>query len=85
MNGIIDITEHTGTEVFATVDIADRKLIARLPRTPLPQHGQKVALAFDPERLMLFDIDSQKSLLGRVAVREKISVRPRKAVARWSK
>jgi multiple sugar transport system ATP-binding protein len=82
VNGIIDITEHTGTEVFATVDIADRKLIARLPRTPLPQHGQKVALAFDPERLMLFDIDSQKSLLGRVAVREKISVRPRKAVAR---
>ena len=74
VNGIIDITEHTGTEVFATVDLPDQKVIARLPRTPLPQHGQAVQLAFNPERILLFDAESKKSLLGRNSERERISV-----------
>jgi multiple sugar transport system ATP-binding protein len=82
LKGVIDITEHTGTEVFATVDLADAKVIARLPRTPLPQHDQPVALAFDTDRVVLFDVASQRSLLGRESVREKISVGQRKAVAR---
>ena len=74
VNGLIDITEHTGTEVFATIDLPDLKVIARLPRSPLPQHGQAVQLAFNPERILLFDPESKKSLLGRKSEREKISV-----------
>jgi len=74
INAIIDITEHTGTEVFATVDLPGHKVIARLPRTPLPQHGQAVELAFDPERILLFDTESKRSLLGRHSERERISV-----------
>jgi multiple sugar transport system ATP-binding protein len=80
--GVIDITEHTGTEVFATVDLPDVKVIARLPRSPLPLHGQAVALAFNTDRVVLFDVESKRSLLGRESVRERISVGQRKAVAR---
>ncbi|MBW4078711.1 MAG: ABC transporter ATP-binding protein [Acidobacteria bacterium] len=75
VTGLVDITEHTGTEVFATIDVADLKVIARLPRTPLPQHGQAVQLAFNPERVLLFDPESKKSLLGRNSSRERISAR----------
>src|ERR1019366_9682271 len=74
VNGLIDITEHTGTEVFATVDVPDQKLIARLPRSPLPQHGQGVQLAFNPDRILLFDVKSKRSLFGRNSERERISV-----------
>jgi multiple sugar transport system ATP-binding protein len=74
VRGTIDITEHTGTEVFATVDLADQKVIARLPRTPLRQHGQPVRLSFSPERILLFDAESKRSLLGRTSERERISV-----------
>ncbi len=74
VDGLIDITEHTGTEVFATIDVRDLKLIARLPRTPLPQHGQPVRLAFDPDRILLFDVESKKSLFGRNSEREKVSI-----------
>jgi len=79
--GLIDITEHTGTEVFATIDLPDLKVIARLPRSPLPQHGQAVHLAFDPERILLFDPESKKSLLRRNSDRERISVGQRKAAS----
>ena len=72
--GQIDITEHTGTEVFATVDVGELKVIARLPRTPLPLHGQRTELAFDTDRVLLFDATSRRTLLGRESQREKISV-----------
>ena len=73
--GLIDITEHTGTEVFATVDVQETKVIARLPRSPLPQHGQRVDLAFNADRVLLFDETSRESLLRRDSEREKVSVR----------
>jgi multiple sugar transport system ATP-binding protein len=75
VHGLIDITEHTGTEVFATVDVGDVKVIARLPRTPLPLHGQRCDLVFNTDRVLLFDEESRKSLLRRDAEREKVSVR----------
>ncbi len=74
VQGVIDITEHTGTEVFATIDLPGQKVIARLPRSPLPQHGQTVQLAFNPERIVLFDVESKMSLFGRQSERERISV-----------
>lgn len=79
VSGLIDITEHTGTEVFATIDLPDLKVIARLPRSPLPQHGQTVQLAFNSERILLFDPESKKSLFRRNSERERISVGQRKA------
>ncbi|MGB7653788.1 MAG: ABC transporter ATP-binding protein, partial [Acidimicrobiales bacterium] len=73
--GAIDICEHTGTEVFATVDVQDLKVIARLPRSPMPQHGQRVDLVFDADRVLLFDETTRQSLLRRDSEREKVSVR----------
>ncbi|MGA2969511.1 MAG: ABC transporter ATP-binding protein [Acidimicrobiales bacterium] len=75
VHGVIDIVEHTGTEVFATIDVGETKVIARLPRTPLPVHGQKVELAFNADRVLLFDVESRKSLLRRDSEREKVSIR----------
>jgi multiple sugar transport system ATP-binding protein len=74
LNGLVDITEHTGTEVFATIDFEDMKLIARLPRSPVPSQKDPLELAFNKDRLYLFDTESQQSLLGRTAEREKVSV-----------
>ena len=43
----VDVSEHTGTEVFATVDVGDIHVIARLPRAPIPEAGDRVELVFD--------------------------------------
>ncbi len=75
VSGVIDICEHTGTEVFATADVQDLKVIARLPRTPMPQHGQRIDLVFDADRVLLFDEATRKSLLRRESEREKVSVK----------
>ena len=75
VSGLIDICEHTGTELFATVDVLDTKVIARLPRSPMRQHGQRVDLAFNADRVLLFDETSRESLLRRDVEREKVSVR----------
>jgi multiple sugar transport system ATP-binding protein len=74
VQGIIDICEHTGTEVFATIDVGDAKVIARLPRTPLPVHGDRVEISFNADRVLLFDAESRKSLLRRNSEREKVSI-----------
>jgi len=71
---IVDICEHTGTEIFATVEFGETKLIARLPRSPMPQAGDGIEIAFNKERLHLFDVSSRESLLEREAQREHISV-----------
>jgi multiple sugar transport system ATP-binding protein len=77
----VDICEHTGTEIFATVEIGETKLIARLPRSPMPQAGQGIEVAFNKERLHLFDVTSRESLLEREAKREHISVGSSEPVA----
>jgi multiple sugar transport system ATP-binding protein len=77
---LIDICEHTGTEIFATVELGETKLIARLPRSPMPQAGQAVEVAFNKERLHLFDTTTRESLIERQAKREHISVGSPEAV-----
>lgn len=72
--GCVDICEHTGTEIFATVDCEPNRLIARLPRSPMPHQGQLIEMAFDRDRLYLFDPETNKSLLSRKPKREEIEV-----------
>jgi len=79
--GVVDITEHTGTEVFATVDHDGTKLIARLARSPVPQHGDAIELAFNKDRLHLFDATTRKSLVRRKPERDKISIGQREAAS----
>jgi multiple sugar transport system ATP-binding protein len=73
--GVIDICEHTGTELFATVDVGDTKVISRLPRAPIRQRDERVDLVFNLDRVMLYDETSKESLLRRDSQREKVSVR----------
>jgi multiple sugar transport system ATP-binding protein len=75
-SAVTDVCEHTGTEVFATVALEDLKLVARLGRMRAPQRGQLLNLAFSPERLYLFDVATQTTLLGRPSHEEAISRRP---------
>ncbi|MHB8379302.1 MAG: ABC transporter ATP-binding protein [Acidimicrobiales bacterium] len=72
LEGVVDICEHTGTEVFATVDVMDAKVIARLPRAPQFERHDPVKLAFNPECVVLFDETTRKSLLRRDSEREKV-------------
>jgi multiple sugar transport system ATP-binding protein len=70
----VDVSEHTGTEVFATVDVGEIHVIARLPRAPIPERGERVELVFDRDCVHLFDPDSKLSLLGRHRQRERVAV-----------
>jgi ABC-type sugar transport system ATPase subunit len=81
LRGVVDITEHTGTEVFATVEVDGAKLIARLPRSPVPEPGQAIELAFNKDRLHLFGDETHKSLVRRQPEREKISIGQREAAS----
>lgn len=65
VKGLVDICEHTGTEIFATVEVGGAKLRARLPRAPVPQHGEHVELVFNSDRLYLFDATTRSTLLDR--------------------
>ena len=68
----VDVSEHTGTEVLLTVDVGDIHVIARLPRAPIPETGDRggVDLVFDRDCVHLFDPESRLSLLGRHRQRE---------------
>jgi multiple sugar transport system ATP-binding protein len=81
VDGVVDICEHTGTEVFATVEIGDRKMIARLPRSPVPHQRQRLSLSFKPDRLYIFDVATQANLLRRNSEREVASIGQKGAVS----
>ncbi len=68
----VDISEHTGTEVFATMEVGEAHVIARLPRTPIPEPGDRVDLAFAVDSVHLFDVESRLSLLARARQRERV-------------
>jgi multiple sugar transport system ATP-binding protein len=71
---VVDICEHTGTEIFATVELGEQRLIARLPRSPVPLAGQSLELTFNKDRLHLFDVESRLSLMVRQPEREHVTV-----------
>jgi multiple sugar transport system ATP-binding protein len=73
-DAVVDVVEHTGTEIFATVLYQGTRLGARLPRSPVPQSGDRLSLAFNPDRLYLFDPETQLSMLARSAVPGAINI-----------
>jgi multiple sugar transport system ATP-binding protein len=54
LDAVIDLVEHTGSEVFATVRVANQSLVARFPRHPVPRSGDHVQLAFYARDIHLF-------------------------------
>ena len=65
ISATVDISEHTGAEVFATMETGPSRVVARLPRVPTPDRGERVDLAFRAGAVHLFDRDTQLSLLDR--------------------
>lgn len=61
----VDISEHTGAEVFATMNLGSSRVVARLPRVPAPGRGDRVDLVLRSGTVHLFDRDTQVSLLDR--------------------
>ena len=69
VKGIVDVCEHTGTDVFATVKVGDERVIAKIPRTMMPEPNQLIELSFDPSDVYFFDKTTGHSLVKRPAAK----------------
>jgi multiple sugar transport system ATP-binding protein len=76
LHGTIDVVEHSGSEIFTTVRVQDELVIARFPRTIVPNAGDQVELAFDPSHLYFFATDGGDRLIDRGAVLREIGQAP---------
>ena len=65
---MIDVVEHSGSEIFATVRVNDELVTGRFPRNSAPASGDRVELAFDPAHLYFFDAEGGARLIDREAV-----------------
>ncbi len=63
INVTIDMSEMMGAELYIHFTFAGEKLIARIPSRISADAGKKIQLAFDLNKIHLFDFDSGKSLL----------------------
>ncbi len=59
----VDVIEHTGTEIFATIVRDGARFVARLPRSSACRPGDNIDVSFNPDRLYLFDAATQATLL----------------------
>ena len=51
----LELVEPVGNEVFLHLRYGSTALTARIPPRDVPEPGSEVSLAFQPERLHLFD------------------------------
>jgi multiple sugar transport system ATP-binding protein len=77
--GVVDVVEHSGSEVFTTVRVHDALVMARFPRTLVPSIGDRVELAFNPSHLYFFAADSGERLIDREAVLREVGDVPQAA------
>jgi multiple sugar transport system ATP-binding protein len=68
LQGVVDVVEHTGSEVFTTLRVGDQLVVGRFSRHTVPKSGDSVALAFDPSHLYFFAPDTGHRLIDREAV-----------------
>jgi multiple sugar transport system ATP-binding protein len=68
VTGVVDVVEHTGSEAFATVRVAEQLLVARFARHAVPDAGDQVELAFQPSHIYFFAADTGDRLIDRQAV-----------------
>jgi len=81
LQGVVDVVEHTGSEVFVTVRVADQMLVSRFPRHVVPDAGDRIELAFDPTNIYLFAADSGERLVDRQEVFKKLRPTPQAALS----
>jgi multiple sugar transport system ATP-binding protein len=78
LQAVVDVVEHTGSEIFVTVAIEKQLLTARFSRWLFPEIGDRVELGFNPTELYVFRPDTGERLLDRAAIRSN----PRRAPER---
>lgn len=62
LSATVDVIEHTGTEIFATIVRDGAKFVARLPRSSACRRGDNIDVSFNPDRLYLFDAATEATL-----------------------
>jgi len=62
LHGVLDLIEPVGNEIFLNLRCGSDTLIARVPPQALPAVGAPLTLGFDPQRLHLFDPQSEGRL-----------------------
>jgi multiple sugar transport system ATP-binding protein len=77
LQGMVDVVEHSGSEIFTTVRVQDQLVMARFPRTIMPKSGDQVELAFDPRHLYFFGAERGERLIDREAVLRDIGEAPK--------
>jgi ABC-type sugar transport system ATPase subunit len=68
LRGVVDVVEHSGSEIFTTVRVEHELVIGRFPRNSVPVGGERVELAFNPAHLYFFHAESGARLIDREAV-----------------
>lgn len=62
LNCVVDVAELLGSEVYLHCDVAGSIVIARVPAGTYKQMGDRTALAFDTNRIHLFDPDTTMAI-----------------------
>ncbi len=60
----VDVTEMMGSETYLYLDIEGNQVIARVDSRSNAKRGDIVDLAFDKNRIHLFDIETEESILS---------------------
>jgi multiple sugar transport system ATP-binding protein len=68
IRGVVDVVEHLGSEIFATVRVETQTIVARFPRNIVPRAGTTVELTFDPRHLYFFNADTGSRVIDRAIV-----------------
>ena len=59
----VELTEMMGAETFLYLKLGNTPLIARVNRRTTAQHGDKIKVAFDANKIHLFDKDTEANII----------------------
>jgi multiple sugar transport system ATP-binding protein len=76
LQGVVDVVEHSGSEVYTSVRVSDQLISARFPRTIVPTSGERVDLAFSPTHLYFFAAEGGERLIDRETVLRELGDAP---------
>lgn len=60
----VEVTELMGAETYLYLDVKGNKIIARVKPTTLIKSGDKIQIAIDPEKINLFDKETEITLVN---------------------
>lgn len=63
LSSLVEVTEHMGSEVFVYIDYFGNKLIGKFDSDLHLKMGDRIDISFKPNKIHLFDKESESSLL----------------------